>query len=271
MGVLDEAGFERALAEDADGALALLADLTGATDVRLRELARRLAGRLVLDLTRTAKRPTRGIGRMRTVPADRSLGDLDVDASVEALTEARAARRAADVEELRVRDWTRPDTALCLLIDRSGSMGGARLAAAALAAAACAWRAPQDLSVLAFSDKVIVVKDQCTPRPTALVVDDVLSLRGFGPTDLALGLRTAAAQLATSRAGRRLTVLLSDCRPTTGRDPALDAGGLEELAIVAPADDAVDAVAFARQVGASHVTLAGPSDVATAFTELLDR
>ncbi len=269
--MLDEAGFEKALEEDADGALALLADLTGATDVRLRELARRLAGRLVLDLTRTSKRPARGVGRIRTVRAEQSLGDLDIDASLEALTEARAGRRAPDVEDLRVRDWTRPDTALCLLVDRSGSMGGERLAAAALAAAACAWRAPHDLSVLAFSDKVLVLKDQGTPRPPAAVVDDVLSLRGFGPTDVALALRTAAAQLSTSQAGRRLTILLSDCRPTTGRDPVVDAGALDELAIVAPADDAVDAIDFARRVGARCVELAGPAHVASAFAELLDR
>ena len=33
--------------DDPDEALALLADLTGATDPRLRELARRLAGRIM--------------------------------------------------------------------------------------------------------------------------------------------------------------------------------------------------------------------------------
>ncbi len=38
MGELDERAFERAMDEDLDEALTLLAELTGATDERLREL-----------------------------------------------------------------------------------------------------------------------------------------------------------------------------------------------------------------------------------------
>jgi Mg-chelatase subunit ChlD len=72
-----------------------------------------------------------------TVPADRE-GDLDLDASLTAIADARAAPRPVGLDELRARAWARPTLALCLLVDASGSMGGARLAAAALTAAACA-------------------------------------------------------------------------------------------------------------------------------------
>jgi cobalamin biosynthesis protein CobT len=51
---------------------------------------------------------------------------------------------------LRVIDWERPDTAVCLVIDRSGSMKGEALASAALAAAAVALRAPAFHAVIAF-------------------------------------------------------------------------------------------------------------------------
>ena len=57
LGALDEAAFDDLMAEDPDEALGLLADMTRATDSRLRELARRLAGRLVLDVARRG--PTR--------------------------------------------------------------------------------------------------------------------------------------------------------------------------------------------------------------------
>ena len=53
--MLDEAAFDDALADDPDETLALLADLTGATDEGLRMLARRLAGRVVVDLARTGE------------------------------------------------------------------------------------------------------------------------------------------------------------------------------------------------------------------------
>jgi len=45
VGELDEVAFAEAMAEEPDEALGMLADLAGATDEKLRALARRLAGR----------------------------------------------------------------------------------------------------------------------------------------------------------------------------------------------------------------------------------
>lgn len=225
----------------------------------------------MLDLARPAAPRRRGIGRLQRVPADRAEGDLDLDASLEPLVLAQASGAPAALDELVVRTWGRHDLAVCLLVDRSGSMGGERLATAALAAAACAWRAGADWSLCAFSDRALVLKSQDETRDPAAVVDDVLTLRGFGPTDLALALRTAAGQLARSRAGRRLTVLLSDCRPTAGEDPAPVARDLEELVILAPADDADDAAALAHAAAARWAGVSGPAAIPAAFQRLVDR
>lgn len=270
LGVLDERAVEESLENRPDETLALLADLTGATDEKLRALARRLAGRIVIGMARADATRRRGIGKMRTLPMDDTGGDLDLDSSIESLQLAAASGVAPAIDELTVRTWARPDTAVCLVIDRSGSMSGARLAAAAVAAAATAERAPEDYSVLAFADKVMVLKGQGQRRPVDEVVDDVFRLRGFGPTDLALALRVAASQLAGSTAARRRVILLSDCRPTQGTPPELEVGMLDELHVIAPADDASDAEAFARAVGARWAPLSGPSDVPAAFALLAD-
>jgi Mg-chelatase subunit ChlD len=270
VGVLDEQAFDSALAEDADGALALLGALAGATDERLAERARRLAARVVLDLTRAGAPRSSGVGRLHRRPADRAEGDLDLDASLEALQLSRASGTTPQLEELFVSAWGRPSTALCLVIDRSGSMNGTRLATAALATAACAWRVGPDHSVVAFSKDVIVVKSQDVARPVDAVAGDVLRLRGHGTTDLALALRTAQRQLERSSAQRRVVILLSDCRPTTGDDPAIAACRLDELCIVAPADDAEDAAALAALSGARWTALDGPSGIPAAFARLLD-
>lgn len=268
VGELDEAAVEEGLVDDPDETLALLADLTGATDQRLRELARRLAARLFLDLGRRGPVRARGIGRMVEQPYRPDGGDLDLDASLDAIAEGRGG--LVDVERLRVRGWVRPATALCLVVDRSGSMGGKPLATAAVAAAAVASRAPADYSVLAFGKDVVAAKSQDVAKPADRVVTDLLALRGYGTTDLAGALRAAAAQLARSRAGRKITVLLSDCRATVDGDPVAAAAALDELVVVAPESDADEAMAFAAHVGARLSTVSGPSAVAEALTRALD-
>ncbi len=269
VGELDESAVEDSMRDDPDETLAMLADLVGATDVKLRELAKRLAGRLFIDVARRGPMRPRGIGSLRELPYRPDGGDLDIDASLEVIIEGRAG--VIDADRLRVRGWVKPATAMCLLVDRSGSMGGKPLATAALAAATVAYRTPEDYSVLAFGKDVVVAKGQLTPKPSDRVVHDVLSLRGFGTTDLAGALRIASEQLQRSRAGRKVTVLLSDCRSTVDGDPVAAAAGLGELVIVAPEADSDEAFAFAAQVGARCITISGPSQVAEALTQALDR
>ncbi|MBA3289546.1 MAG: hypothetical protein H0U21_16290, partial [Acidimicrobiia bacterium] len=49
-GTLEEDAFDDLLDDDPDGALALLADMSRATDPRLRALARQLAARVMVDV-----------------------------------------------------------------------------------------------------------------------------------------------------------------------------------------------------------------------------
>ena len=100
--------------------------MTSATDRTLRELAKRLAGQLFLDLAREHRADDRGIGKIASRPY-RPEGDVDLDASLEPLLDARARGEAVDVESLRVTTWAAPSTAWCLLVDRSGSMSTCRI------------------------------------------------------------------------------------------------------------------------------------------------
>jgi Mg-chelatase subunit ChlD len=269
VGQLDEAALQRLMDDDPDRALGLLAELTGATDPALRELARQLAGRIMVDIGRRGRTRQKGIGKIATQPFRPDAGDLDLDTSLDALAEARAVRGLPDVDRLRVRGWRRPGTALCLLVDRSGSMGGRPLATAAMAAAAVAHRAPADYSVLAFGADVVVAKAQDGYKSASEVVTAVLALRGFGTTNLAGALRVAALQLQRSTAGRRVAVLLSDCRATVAGDARAAARELEELCIVAPAGDAEEALRLAGEVGAGLSTVAGPTDIPDALAAVL--
>lgn len=246
---------------DPDAALDLLTRMAQATDSMLARLSRRLAGRLVLDLARTGKARSRGIGKLTTARADIASGDIDIDASLDALLTAKVERRPPAIDELQATHWRKPGTAICLLVDRSGSMDGQRLASAALAAAVCSWRAPAEFAVLAFGDKVVAVKELHQTKPAEQVVAEVLALRGHGTTDVALALRAAGRQLAASTAKRKLTVLLSDAEVTTGGDPVPAGRALDELVVLAPADEPEHARELIEACGGRLAEVAGPMSV----------
>lgn len=271
VGELDEAAVEAGLLDDPDEMLSLLADLAGATDQRLRDATRRLSARLFLDLARRGPTARRGVGKLIEQSYRPDGGDLDIDASFDSIVEAAARRAAVDVERLRIRSWSTPDTALCLLVDRSGSMGGKPLATAAMAAAAVAMRNPASYSVVVFGKDVVAVKHQGSDKSSEQVVTDVLSLRGHGTTDLAGALQAACQQLDRSRAVRKITVLLSDCRATVDGDVSTAAAALSEMVIVAPEHDCEEALRFANECNARIATVSGPSQIVDSLAAVLER
>ncbi|MEZ5297490.1 MAG: VWA domain-containing protein [Ilumatobacteraceae bacterium] len=197
VGEIDESALTEQMEADPDATLATLARMTGATDVRLRAEAKRLAARLFIDLARTNRADARGIGRIASIPYQPD-GDLDLDTSADELLEARAVRRAVSPEALRVHAWTAPTTAWCLLVDRSGSMHGEPMATAAMSAAVVAARAERDYAVLSFGRDVIACTAMWEHHDTDEVIDRVLALRGHGTTDVA-GVLVAARQQPVRR------------------------------------------------------------------------
>src|ERR1700733_8634346 len=235
LGVLDEEAMSRALADD-PSAFELLALMTTATDERLRAAAIRLSAQIVLDRARAGRPSARGISQLR--PARGALdGDLDIDASIDGVSAARTEARPVGHDDLTTTHWTRPRTAFAVVVDRSGSMSGARLAAAATVAAACALRAPQEYAVLSFAATIEALTPLASHHAPAVVAERLLGLRGHGVTRLADALKAAHEQLAQARAGRRVVILLSDCRSTDEDDTVQTARRGPELIILAPADD----------------------------------
>jgi magnesium chelatase subunit D len=275
VGRLDEDVLAELLAADPDAAVTLLADLARATDRELRAAAQRLAARIFFRLGAAGRKPARGIRRLG---AGRAEGDLDLEKTLDRWS----GSWPPDTGDLVTRSWQAHRRTLCLLIDRSGSMSGLAVAIAAVAAAsvvlaagAGGWgggRGGLTPAIVAFSGGTTVLQAQGTRRDPAELVGDLVSLRGHGLTDLAAALRAAAAQMASGPAGERVAVLLSDCMPTTGGDPALALAGISRLHVLCPlpTPEAEQAAAtLARRGGGVSRPVRTLTEVAPALTRVL--
>jgi MoxR-like ATPase len=281
-GELDEDAFAAAMAADPDAAAALLADLARATDRDLRAAARRLAGRVFIQLGRTG--PSKSRGTRRLGPGRTGEGDLDLERTLDHWS----GRWPPTSEELVTRSWTAHRKAVCLLVDCSGSMSGLAVALAAVAAAGVVLAGTEgarrlETSVLAFGEEVQVLGPQGVRRPPEELVSDLVSLRGHGLTDLAAGLREASRQLAAAAADERIAVLLSDCLHTAGADPATALAGIDRLHVLCPlptersgsgtsinADEAIAAAsALATRGGGQYQPVRKLTDIAPALSRVL--
>ena len=274
VGQLDEDLLAALLAADPDAAVTLLADLARATDRELRAAAQRLAARVFFRLGAAGRQPARGTRRLA---AGRAEGDLDLEATLDRWS----GPLPPEAGDLVTRSWQARRRTLCLLIDHSGSMSGLAVAIAAVAAASVVLAASEGgwgggrgfaPAIVAFSGGVTVLQAQGTRRDPAGLVGDLVALRGHGMTDLAAALRAAAAQLTGGAASERVAVLLSDCLPTAGGDPALALTGIGRLHVLCPlptAEAERAAADLARRGGGVSLPVRQLADVAPALHRVL--
>lgn len=229
VGRIDSHAFAGSMRRDPDAAVALLADMAVATDPALKAEARRLARRLLPPLGRVGTPRRRGTRRL-VARSGATEGDVDVERTLE----NSDGMRPRDAGQFVSRQFAAAPRAVCLLVDRSGSMSGHAVAIAAVAAAAVVHAASDRLrcGVIAFAADPMILRDPRDEVPREGVVDDLLSLRGHGRTDLARALGAAANQLEHVPPGGRTAILLSDCLHTKGADPLGPATALDGLHVL---------------------------------------
>jgi Mg-chelatase subunit ChlD len=223
-----EQGERRALEERDDAAS--VAEVRRLTEV----IARRLSAR---------KRPrdravARGSGALVSVPYRYGSDDIDLDRTLEVLTE----RPVPEDTDIIVRERMHSRRALALVVDVSGSMRGEKIKIAAAAVAALSGElADDDLAVVAFWKHAVVLKPLEARRSPTQVLDDLVRVPAKGLTNVGIGLAVALEELARSRARRRRVILLSDAVHNAGPDPRLLAARLPRLDVLREVDGEHDA------------------------------
>jgi len=257
------------LLTDHGGLAAFDAARDGLDAAGLRDLTRRLALRIILKLARPSRPAPPGRGALRSVRYRFNSDDLDLDRTVEAI----AGQPHPEYDDFWVRERVKPRRTLALILDASGSMRGSSILHGAVAAAALAQALPDDdYAVVMFWRDAAVLKSPGQTRPLAALVDDVLSLRARGLTNVRLGLEVGLRELGRSAAPEKAGILFTDALHNLGDDPGPVARRYPRLHVVgtSPAPDRVAACrALAARGRGECIVINSVDDIPAAISRCL--
>jgi Mg-chelatase subunit ChlD len=191
--------------------------------------AREIAARLAVPRPRTDRTARRGIGEVTSVPYRGGSDDIDMDRTLEQLTE----HPVPEDEDIVVRERVTTTRSVVLLVDLSGSMRGERVRTAAAAVGALAAELTRDnLAVIAFWSDAAVLSRLGQRVPPERLVEQMLRIPAHGLTNLAFPLQVARRELARVPARDARVLLLSDCVHNAGPDPRPFAARLPRLDVL---------------------------------------
>jgi Mg-chelatase subunit ChlD len=240
-------------------------------DREVAAMAQRIGRRLSLRRRPRQDRPERGAGKLASVPYRYRSDDIDMDRTIEVLTE----RPVPEDTDIVVRERMRSRRAVVLVVDVSGSMRGekVRIAAATVAALSADLAGHDDqLALVAFWSDAALLKPLGRAVPAARLLDQLLRIPARGLTNVQFALAVAHAELNRSSARRRSAVLLSDAVHNAGPDPRPLARRFPELHVLLETDGEHDlplATDLARLGHGRLASVATHRDVAPALNRLL--
>jgi Mg-chelatase subunit ChlD len=191
--------------------------------------AREIAARLAVPRPRRDRTARRGRGEVASVPYRGGSDDIDLDRTLEQLTE----HPVPEDEDIVVRERVTTTRSVVLLVDLSGSMRGERVRTAAAAVGALAAELARDnLAVIAFWSDAAVLSHLGQQVPPERLLESMLRIPARGLTNLAFPLQVARRELARVPARDARVLLLSDCVHNAGPDPRPFAARLPRLDIL---------------------------------------
>jgi Mg-chelatase subunit ChlD len=257
---------DTAFSEDAAGVVDL-DEHVAEVDPAVRAAAREIAARLWIRRTPEAS-ARRGPGMLRSVPYRDGLDDIDLDRTLEVMSE----RPILEDEDIIVRERLRAQRAIVLVVDISGSMREERIrTAAATVGALAAEFGRDDLAVVTFWSDAAWLAHFGTEIAPHQLVDALLAMPTRGLTNVNLPLELAARELAGRPPGDARVLLLSDCVHNAGPDPRPAAARLPRLDVlldVAGERDLELARQLARLGRGRLAPIRGHRDVAPALSEM---
>lgn len=235
----------------------------------LRKQARSWAARTIVNLVKSQVGTAHKLYHYRSVkPKDEIFLEIDIDGTIEALLDDPLN----PFETVRVFERKTGKSSIILLIDNSFSMSGKKLVMAAMAGCTLAYTLnPEEYCVIAFSTKPKILKRFQEPLPPVVVVNRILGLIPKGYTDIDKALRTALKELSKEKNKTKRCILMSDCDPTTGKNPLVVASRFDNLHIVFNPKGGNEwfAETLAREGKGTMVKVSKISDIPKSLTKIL--
>lgn len=183
-------------------------------DPELKEIARRYASRLIVKLASQIANVGIKTGILSRSEDDGASDEIEIDATVERITDSPASR----IEESLIFLTRRPEQKACVVIlDHSYSMKGVKISMAALTAATIALHFKQDYGVVVFSTNARVLKGINHYKAPTLMAEEILSLYPHGYTNIREALQMGVEEMEGYQ--KKIGILLTDGDWTCGGDP----------------------------------------------------
>jgi len=200
-----------------------------AVDTETLRRAREIAAQLAVPRPRRDRTARRGRGEVVSVPYLGGSDDIDMDRTLEQLTE----HPVPEDEDIVVRERVTTTRSVVLLVDLSGSMRGERARTAAATVGALGAELFRDnLAVVAFWSDAAVLSHLGQHVAPERLVEQMLRTPARGLTNVAFPLQVARRELARVPAREARAVLLSDCVHNAGPDPRPFAAKLPRLDVL---------------------------------------
>ncbi len=207
--------------------LEIFANVIGMLKENVRSLAIKIASRLIIKVAKQIADTGCRSGKLQLVNGFSDGAEIELDRSLEKYTEQPELGILDNLVSYIRQQETR---AFVMMFDHSYSMKGMKIILAAITAAAIAQHFKKDYGVLAFSNKITVLKAIDEPTGPEEVLERLFALELSGDTDIRLVLETGLEHLHKFEEKRGL--ILTDGSWNRGGDPLEAAVRFDKLGVI---------------------------------------
>lgn len=207
--------------------LEVFANVLGMLKREVRARAVRIASRLIIKIAKQIADTGCRSGKMKLVRGFSDGAEIELDRSLESYTEQPELGILNNIISY-VRQ--REKTAFVMMFDHSYSMKGMKIILAAITAAAIAQHFKRDYAVLAFCNKVTVLKGIDESTGPEEVLERLFDLELCGDTNILMALESGLEM--ANKFDRKMGLILTDGAWNRGGDPLPAAVRFDKLSVI---------------------------------------